>query len=588
MSERRVQTRYLPLRVRIRPSNELNLHGREQSGSPPENAFRPQASQPNIPNLSSASVSERHAQQIKELLRLSALLRVGVSLDDVLPQIVASMAAYTGFRVAVMNLLDETARYVRPVAFAGVTEEDQRMLYVHPFSVEALSRMMSQEFRVSQSYFIPYDRSDTSSNEASRISTNVESSEDEAGSWHLDDTLIIPLYSPREQRILGYISLDDPQDGKMATLETIEIAELFANTAATAVDNVRLAQEREAERSSLDEGITSLRDQLEQVRRGDLRVRIQVHHQKLVPAAEALNKAIEQVHEILLDMSHVTQAIDEHAQNVHSNSEVLTFNTERQETQVRIISKIIDEFACMMDSMSESTTSLIGKAREAVEVKKKAQSATDRALQGMTSVREATMQSIRTMKNLSESGQEINETILTSADLTTRMHLLALNAAIEVSRGGEQNQGFRAIAQELRELATQSTDAARRIGSYIRTIQQETTTVSQSVQHSTEQVVVQTELMTDAGVALEAIGIVTDDLTNLIKEIFNTAENQSQGSQAVLNAINTVSRMTSDVNLHMQEMQKSMNRLVESTNSLRSRLSVFRLNERPANEERPL
>ncbi len=580
MSERRVQTRYLPLRVRIRPSNELNLHGREQSGSASENAFRPQASQPNVPNLSHASASERHAQQIKELLRLSTLLRAGANLDDVLPQIVTSMAACTGFRVAVMNLLDEAGRYVRPVAFAGVTEEDQRMLYVHPFSVEALSRMMSQEFRISQSYFIPYDRSDAS-NETSHTSNDTGPNEDEASSWHLEDTLIIPLYSPREQRILGYISLDDPQDGKVASLETIEIAELFANSAAIAVDNVRLLQEREAERASLDEGIAALHDQLEQVRRGDLRVRIRVNHQKLVPAADALNKAIEQVHAILLDMSRVTQAIDEHAQNVHYNSEVLASNTERQEAQVKHISKVIDEFARMMDSISERAASLIRKAREAVDVKNRAQVATDRAVKGMTSVREATMQSTRTMKNLSESGQEINETILTSADLTTRMHLLALNAAIEVSRGGEQSRGFGAIAQELRALATQSADAAHRIGSYIRTIQQETTTVSQSVQHSTEQVVVQTELMTDAGVALEAIGIVTDDLTNLIKGIFNTAENQSQGSQAMLKSINDVSHMTSDVNLHMQEMQKSMNRLVESTNSLRSRLSVFRLSEHP-------
>lgn len=586
MSERRTQTRYLPLRVRIRPSNELSLHGREQSGS--ENAFRPQASQPNVPNLSHSSASERHAQQIKELLRLSTLLRSGVSLDDLLPQIVTSMAACTGFRVAVMNLLDETGRYLRPVAFAGVTEEDQRMLYVHPFSVEALSRMMSQEFRISQSYFIPYDRSSNdhseTSNEAAYTSNSTGSSEDEASGWHLEDTLIIPLYSPREQRILGYISLDDPQDGKVAALETIEIAELFANNAAIAVDNARLLQEREAERISLEEGVTALHDQLEQVRRGDLRVRIHVNHQKLVPAANSLNKAIEQVHEILLDMSRVTQAIDEHAQNVHYNSEVLASNTERQETQVRRISKVIDEFARMMVSISERAASLIHKAREAVDVKNKAQGATDRAIKGMTSVREATMQSTRTMKNLSESGQEINETILTSADLTTRMHLLALNAAIEVSRGGEQSQSFGAIAQELRTLATQSADTAHRIGSYIRTIQQETTTVSQSVQHSTEQVVVQTELMTDAGVTLEAIGIVTDDLTNLIKGIFNTAENQSQGSQTVLKAINDVSRMTSEVNLHMQEMEKSMNRLVESTNSLRSRLSVFRLDERPSKE----
>ena len=580
MSERRIQTRYLPLRVRIRPSNEFSQHGREQSGSATELPSRSQASQPSVPDLSQASALERSVQQIKEILRLQALLRTGASLDDVLPQIAASMSACTGFRMMVISLLDETARYLRPIAFAGVSEEDQRMLYAHPFSVEVLSRMMSQEFRIGQSYFIPYSRGDIF-NETPRISNGTELNEGEINSWHSEDTFIVPLYSPREQRILGCVSLDDPQNGKIPTQETVDVAELFANSIATAVDNARNLQERETERSSLDEGLTALREQLEQVRRGDLRVRIHVTHQKLLPAADAINKTIEQVYAILVDMRRVTQAVDEHVQSVKHNSEVLASNIARQETQVRLISKIIDEFARMMDAISERAANLIRKARESVDVKDKAQGATDRAIEGMSMVREATMQSTRTMKSLSESGQEINETISTSADLTTRMHLLALNAAIEASRAGEQGRGFVAIAQEIRTLAAQSAEAARKVNSYIHTIQQETTTVSQSVEQSTRQVVIQTELVTQSGVALEAIGIVTDELTDLIQEIFDIARNQSQGSQAVLKAINDIARMTSDVNLHMQEMQKSMNRLVESTSSLRSRLALIRLNELP-------
>ncbi len=544
MSERRMQTRYLPLRVRIRPSNDFSQHGREQPDSAAEALSHPQV--PEASDLS--SVSDRQVQQIKELLRLQALLRTDATLDNVLSQIAASMAAYTGFRVMVISLLDETARYLRPVAFAGVSEEDQRMLYVHPFSVEVLSRMMSQEFRVSQSYFIPYNRGDVFNEVTTpRTSNSADLSGSETGNWHAEDTFIIPLYSPHEQRILGCISLDDPQNGRNPSLETIELAELFANNAATAVDNARFLQEGEADQSSLDEGIAALREQLEQVRRGDLRVRIQVTHQKLLPVVDAINKTIEQIHAILLDMRRVTQAVDEHTQNVKHNSEVLTSDTARQETQVRLISKVIDEFARMMNAISERAEILIRKANESVDVKDRAQSATDRAIDGMSMVREATLQSMRTMKNLSESGQEINETISTSSDLTTRMHLLALNAAIEASRAGEQGRGFVAIAQEIRMLATQSAEAAQKVNSYIRTIQQETTTVSKSVEQSTRQVVTQTELVTESGVALEAIGIVTDELTNLIQEIFDTAKNQSQGPQAVLKAINDIARMTSDV-----------------------------------------
>lgn len=581
MSERRTQTRYLPLRVRIRPSNDLSQYGREQSGSAAENPPRFQSAG-GAPDFSHASVAERHTQQIKELLRLSAILRTNLSLDEALQHIAASMATYTGFRIIVVSLLDETAKYLRPVAFAGVSEEDQRMLYAHPFSVDALARMMNQEFRISQSYFIPHERSDVFNEVVSaRTNGNGERNEGDAGSWHVEDTLIVPLYSPREPRIVGCLSLDDPENGKIPTLETMGVVELFANNAAVAINNTRFSQEREAEHVSLEESIKMLSEDLEQMSRGDLRVRAHVKHQKLQPVADAINKHIEQTSIIFLEVKNVTQAVDEFIQNVQRKSEVLAHDARRQEAQVNRISQIIGEFARMMNSISERAASLIHKALEAVEVKNEAQSTTDRAIEGMSMVREAISQSARTMKNLSESGQEINATISTGTDLTTRMHLLALNAAIEASRAGEQGQSFVAIAQEIRTLAIQSAEAARKVSSYIHTIQQETTTVSQSVEQSTQQVVIQTELVTQSGVALEAIGIVTDELTDLIQGIFNTAENQSQGAQAVMNAINEVLRMTGDLNRHMQDMQQTTNRLVDLTNSLRSHMSLVRLHERP-------
>jgi methyl-accepting chemotaxis protein len=198
----------------------------------------------------------------------------------------------------------------------------------------------------------------------------------------------------------------------------------------------------------------------------------------------------------------------------------------------------------------------------------------------MGMVREATLQSARAMKSLSESGQEINETVMAITDLTSRMHLLALNAAIEATRAGEHGQGFAVVAKEMRTLAVHSAEAARKIGVYIRTFQQETGAVSQSVEQGTQHVVVQTELVTQTGVALDAVSVVTEQLVNLIQGVCTTADNQSQGTQRVVNAVGEILHMTSEITRHMSEMQQSMTHLVELTDSLRSRLSVLQLSER--------
>jgi methyl-accepting chemotaxis protein len=193
----------------------------------------------------------------------------------------------------------------------------------------------------------------------------------------------------------------------------------------------------------------------------------------------------------------------------------------------------------------------------------------------MRQVRETTMHSARIMKGLGESGQEINDTVMEITNLTTRMNLLALNAAIEAVRAGEQGQGFATIAQEIRTLAVHSAEASRKVATRLRTIQSETAAVSQSVEQNIQQVVMQTELVTQTGVALEAISIVTEQMADLVQNICNAAESQSQSSKMVVYAVDEISRMTGEIAEQTGNLNQSLAHLVELTNSLRSRMSVF-------------
>ncbi|WP_161977222.1 methyl-accepting chemotaxis protein [Dictyobacter kobayashii] len=530
--------------------------------------------------IANSSEKERYIHQTRELVRLCSLLRADLDLDEVLQQIVASTAACTGFRVLNINLLDQSGKMLSSAASIGLSEADVRTLRETPFPIESFINTMLPEFRISQSYFIPH-----SSYKEALVNVPVvivkEKDKDiyESGQWHPEDFLSVPLYSPRKQELLGYLSLDDPEDGKVPTEEAVEVIELFANQAAIAIDNVRIFHEREAEHRALEASVTALSEQIQLLSKGDMRPRISSQHPRLQPVADTINLTIDRISAILHDMRAVAQAVDAHTQNVQQNSELLVHDTHIQEKQVDQISRTINDFAQMMNKISERAANLSKTAIDGVDVTNEAQNTVDRTVEGMSLVREATLQSARTMKNLSESGQEINETVAGMNDLTMRMHLLALNSAIEATRAGEHGQGFTVIAQEIRTLAMSSAEIARKVSSYIHTIQQETTKASQSVEQSTQEVVKQTELVMQTGVALDAIGVVTDQLTHLIDGICTTAESQVQGSQLVVSAITEILRMTGDVTRHMREMQQSTNRLVEFTDALRSRLTRIHLRE---------
>ncbi len=522
--------------------------------------------------------AQRHTRQIKELIRLSNMMRADLGLSEVLQQIVASASMCTGFRILVAHLIEDGSEFLSSFAFTGLSDENINILRSVRRPVDQVLRLMRPEFRISQSYFISHEYIQNFADIISVINKTVE--DYEPGGWHPDDALIVPLFSPRKKKLLGFLSLDDPEDGKVPTVESIEVAELFANQAAIAIDNVLIFQEKEAEAQVLDKAIATLLGDLERIQRGDLRVRIQSTHEKLQPIGEAINQVVEEFSGILGNVQAVTQAVDKHTRDVQHSSDLLVRDASQQERQVQHISRAIDEIAGTMTQLSASASELSRVVLEAVDVTLDGQSAVDRAVEGMSQVREATTLSARIMKRLGESGQEINETILAITDLTTRMNLVALNAAIEATRAGEQGHGFVVIAQEIRSLALNSSEAAKKVASHIRSIQRETAAISQSVEHNTLEAVKQTELVTQTGVAFDAISVVTEQMAGLVQGICAAADNQAQSSQLVVSAVEQIAHMTSEITLHMRHMQQSLAQLVELTNSLRSRMSVFRINER--------
>jgi methyl-accepting chemotaxis protein len=581
ISEGKQQSWLVPLRVRFRAPSEA-LADEQTSGagknilvspSPLEDDDEPTA--PSLPIIRNTTLQQN--RQIKELIRLGNILRVEQGLDEVLEQVVSSINTCIGFRASVLKMIEEGREYLKAMAFSGIAEEDKQTLLAHPMRVSQMLRMMRPEFQISQSYFISHEQMHLFEDIAMVGGGEVENHQ--PGNWHPMDMLIVPLFSPRQRKLLGFLSLDDPINGKVPTEESIEMIELFANQAAMAIDNTRIFQEQETERLTLERAIGDLRRDLERVQRGDLRVRVQFSHEKLKPVAEAINLMIGEMSSILGTVQMVTQAVDDHTQEVQHHSDLLVKDTNQQEHQVRHISQAIEEMSSVMQRVSENAAKISQVSSEAMDVSGEGQNQIIRAIDGMRQVREFTMRSSQVMKRLGESGQEINDTVAEISDLTTRMNLLALNAAIEAVRAGDQGQGFVLIAQEIRSLAVHSAEAARRVSMRLRTIQHDTDAVAKSVEQNTQKVVMQSELVSQTGTALDAISIVTGQMSELVEEICQASGHQVQGSQRVAYSVEEISRMTSAITQHMLEMQQSLSHLVELTNSLRTRMSVFRIAE---------
>lgn len=185
------------------------------------------------------------ANSAEALQQLTALTHVSneTDLKEQLTLLVNGLQK-TGWNRVVLSLRDETFSPTLIIT-AGISQEEQAFLRNNSVPPQAWLALFEdesmQQFQQGSCYFVP-GNSPWAKQHLGMALPDHTAVQKNGDTWHPHDLLCVPLYSQQQQRI-GLIGLDQPTNGYRPTPMARQTIELYAQFAASIIENTSLFQQ---------------------------------------------------------------------------------------------------------------------------------------------------------------------------------------------------------------------------------------------------------------------------------------------------------------------------------------------------------
>lgn len=217
-------------------------------------------------------------------------------------------------------------------------------------------------------------------------------------------------------------------------------------------------------------------------------------------------------------------------------------------TQVISVSTAAEEMVSVSGDIAQNCNLAATRSYETHAITTESMDLVKNTVESILRHSQKTQEDAEIIKKLGEQTQKIDGILSTIQDIASQTNLLALNAAIEAARAGEHGRGFAVVADEVRALASRTSDSAKEISEMISGVQNDVQKASTSITQTVSEMETIARNSEQVQNTLENISNKIDEFNSQIRQIATATEEQTATSSEMSANIQKISEFTQKMN----------------------------------------
>ncbi|NRA52588.1 MAG: methyl-accepting chemotaxis protein [Gammaproteobacteria bacterium] len=297
---------------------------------------------------------------------------------------------------------------------------------------------------------------------------------------------------------------------------------------------------------------------------------------ELAELTVAVNSMSQSLRETLRSTADSMKDVSIEANNIYTANSDMSTNITMQTEQMSLIASAIEELSASASEVSNYSVAASGSAKDSVDIAEQGGQLVHSSLGQMSEISEAFNTSANSIESLSQQSKQIEDILGVIRGIAEQTNLLALNAAIEAARAGEQGRGFAVVADEVRQLASRTTDATTDVEKAIESMRNDTAVAVNSMGVGREKVAEGIDISNkvsdilnqiierakDVAIKVETIATTSKQQSVVTDEIAGNTDQASSVSMKIGESINEVVAMAQGVSNNSSSRAKDLQLMI--------------------------